>query len=155
MKKVITYHSTVKQAKDFVFGSQDNYPFDSILDNVINTDNKSKYFSHVNGTMSSSTRTGIFSNFKKNELSIMTNFSPFKGDREKHPWMGLDRYNTAERMLKEASPDFDVADCFEILRKVSQEVCPTVVSMVLDCAEMKVYWCENRRWDSISEKSFV
>lgn len=75
VKKVITYHSTVKQAKDFVFGSQDNYPFDSILDNVINTDNKSKYFSHVNGTMSSSTRTGIFSNFKKNELSIMTNAS--------------------------------------------------------------------------------
>ncbi len=93
--------------------------------------------------------------YEKPEYCVLTNFSPFKGDSEKHPWMGLDRYNTAERMLKEASPDFDVADCFEILRKVSQEVCPTVVSMVLDCAEMKVYWCENRRWDSISEKSFV
>lgn len=37
-------------------------------------------------------------------------------------------------MLEEADEDFDVKDCFEILKAVSQEVCPTVVSMVFDVA---------------------
>ena len=69
--------------------------------------------------------------------------------------MGWDRYNTAKEMLENASDDFDVKDCFEILKKVSQEVCPTVVSMVFDVTEMKVYWCENRRWDNIQEQVFV
>lgn len=75
VKKVITYHSTVKQASEFVFGSSNNYPFEAILDNVMNTDQISKYFSHVNGTMSSAIRTSIFDNFKKNSLSIMSNAS--------------------------------------------------------------------------------
>lgn len=75
VKKVITYHSTVKQAREFVYGSNSNYPFDAILDNVMNTDQISKYFSHVNGTMSSAVRTSIFDNFKKNSISIMSNAS--------------------------------------------------------------------------------
>lgn len=75
IKKVITYHNTVKQAKEFIFGSSSNYRFDTILDNVINTDNSTKFFSHVNGTMSSSIRAGIFNNFKKADLSIMSNAS--------------------------------------------------------------------------------
>ena len=54
-----------------------------------------------------------------------------------------------------ASDDFDVKDCFAILKKVSQEVCPTVVSMVFDVTEMKVYWCEKRQWDNIQEKALV
>ncbi len=61
----------------------------------------------------------------------------------KHPWMGLDRYHIAQKMLDGASDDFDVNDCFEILKAVSQEVCPTVVSMVFDVTQMTVYWCEN------------
>ena len=69
--------------------------------------------------------------------------------------MGWDRYHTAKAMLEQASDDFDVKDCFDILRNVSQEVCPTVVSMVSDVTEMKVYWCENRQWDKIQEKVFV
>ena len=61
-------------------------------------------------------------------------------------------YHTAEKMLAEASDDFDVDDCFEILRAFSKEVCPTVVSMVFDVAEMTVYWCENRHWDQSQRK---
>ena len=57
-------------------------------------------------------------------------------------------------MLKGAADDFDVSDCFEILRAVSQEVCPTVISMVFDVTEIRVYWCENRQWDNIQEKAF-
>ena len=87
--------------------------------------------------------------FEKPEYKILTNFSPFKQDSEKHPWMGWDRYRKAEAMLQVATDDFDVKDCFAILRAVSQEICPTVVSMVFDVQERTVCWCENRIWDVI------
>ena len=92
--------------------------------------------------------------YEKPEHKVLTNFSPFKGDSEQHPWMGLDRYNKAEKMLSQMSDDFDVSDCFTVLRAVSQEVCPTVVSMVFDVTERKVCWCEDRNWDSIQEVTF-
>lgn len=89
---------------------------------------------------------------EKPKYSVLTNFSPYKMDNEQHPWMGWDRYQTAERMLNAASDDFDVDDCFDILKAVSQEVCPTVVSMVFDVTENKVYWCENREWEQVKQK---
>ena len=92
--------------------------------------------------------------YEKPIYQVLTNFSPFKMDAETHPWMGWDRYHTAKEMLEEASEDFDVKDCFAVLRKVAQEICPTVVSMVFDVTEMKVYWCEQRQWDKIQEKKF-
>ena len=93
--------------------------------------------------------------YEKPVYQVLTNFSPYKMNREQHPWMGLDRYHIAEEMLKNAADDFDVKDCFAVLKEVSQEVCPTVVSMVFDVTEMKVYWCENRQWDNIKVKAFV
>ncbi len=84
------------------------------------------------------------------KFSVLTNFSPFKGDREKHPWMGLDRYEKAVSMLEKAEDDFDVNDCFHVLKETSQTVCPTVVSMVFDVTDNKVYWCENRKWDQVA-----
>ena len=87
--------------------------------------------------------------FEKPEYKIMTNFSPFKQNKEQHPWMGWDRYKKSESMLKNITDDFDVKDCFKILQAVSQEVCPTVVSMVYDVTENIVYWCENRDWKNI------
>ena len=86
---------------------------------------------------------------EKPRHAVLTNFSPFKMDAETHPWMGWDRYQTAERMMAEADDDFDVTDCFAVLRAASQEVCPTVVSMVFDVKENTVHWCENRQWDQI------
>ena len=90
--------------------------------------------------------------FEKPKYQVMTNFSPFKMDAEYHPWMGLDRYETEKSMLGDAEDDFDVEDCFKILRAVSQQVCPTVVSMVFDVTDMVVYWCENRQWDKIQKR---
>ena len=92
--------------------------------------------------------------YEKPQYKVMTNFSPFKKNSEEHPWMGWDRYRKAEEMLKEAEDDFDVKDCFEILKAVSQTVCPTVVSMVYDLSEKKICWCENRCWDQIQCRSF-
>ena len=93
--------------------------------------------------------------YEKPTYQVLTNFSPFKMDAELHPWMGLDRYEIATKMLQEASDDFDVKDCFKILEAVSQVVCPTVVSMVFDVTDMKVYWCENRNYTDIHSKVFV
>ena len=87
--------------------------------------------------------------YERPPYRVLTNFSPFKQDAEKHSWMGWDRYRTAEAMLRQATEEFGVTDCFAVLRAVSQEVCPTVVSMVFDVQERTVYWCENRSWDAI------
>lgn len=92
--------------------------------------------------------------YEKPEYKILTNFSPFKQNTEKHPWMGWDRYEKAESMLKTSGDGFDVGDCFEILKACSQTECPTVVSMVYDVREKKVYWCENRNWDAVFNHSF-
>ena len=86
---------------------------------------------------------------EKPDYRILTNFSPFKGDSERHPWMGWDRYQTAQAMLERASGGFGAEDCFAVLRATAQEVCPTVVSMVFDVRQRTVHWCENRNWDDI------
>lgn len=91
--------------------------------------------------------------YKQHPLySIMTNFSPFKGDIEQHPWMGLDRYQTAKAMLQQGSDDFDVEDCFAILKATAQSVCPTVVSMVYDVSERIIYWCEKQNFQDIHKR---
>lgn len=88
------------------------------------------------------------------KYAILTNFSPFKMGKEQHPWMGWDRYQEALTRLEGASEDFSVEDCFALLKATSQEVCPTVVSMVYDVTERKVYWCENRDWEHRKQVSF-
>lgn len=93
--------------------------------------------------------------YEKPEYALMTNFSPFKMDAETHPWMGWDRYHTAEAMLEEMPDTIRIEDCFAILRNVSQEVCPTVVSMVFDLGDMTVYWCENRDWENMFSHAFA
>ena len=93
--------------------------------------------------------------YEKPEFSILTNFSPFKGEREKHPWMGMDRYQIAETILSNAAETFDVKECFDLLKSCSQIVCPTVVSMVFDVTENKVYWCENRQVDKVQMREFL
>ena len=83
------------------------------------------------------------------KYAVMTNFSPFKGDAELHPWMGLDRYKTVSAMLEQAGEDLDVQGMLNVLQAVAQTVCPTVVSMVFDVQARTVYWCENRQFDKV------
>lgn len=92
---------------------------------------------------------------EKPTYSILTNFSPLKGNSEYHPWMGMDRYKVAKSMLEAAGDDFNVVDCFEILKATSQEICPTVVSMVFDVESNTVYWCENREWRNIQKFTMI
>ena len=93
--------------------------------------------------------------YERPDHAVLTNFSPFKQDAEPHPWMGWDRYNTAESMLSDSSHDFGVEDCFDVLKAVSQEVCPTIVSMVYDVDDRTVYWCEDRNWTDIKRFAFT
>ena len=93
-----------------------------------------------------------YKHLERPKFSVLTNFSPFKMDTEIHPWMGWDRYNKALAMLDKEYEKFDVKDMFEILKATSQEVCPTIVSMVFDVSENTVYWCENRDWNDIYSK---
>ena len=58
-------------------------------------------------------------------------------------------------MLENKNEDFDVSDCFEILRQTAQTICPTVVSIVFDAADKMVYWCENREWSKIQKKKLL
>jgi len=92
--------------------------------------------------------------YERPRYKVLTNFSPFKGESEMHPWMGLDRYNKANELLAKASDDFTVEDLFNVLKQVSQEVCPTVVSMVYDVSDKKIYWCENRNYQDIQSRQF-
>ena len=93
--------------------------------------------------------------YEKPKYKIMTNFSPFKMDKEIHPWMGWDRYHIAEAMLDASGDEFDIDDCFSILKAVAQEICPTVVSMVYDVDSGTVYWCRERNWNNIENRHFV
>lgn len=90
--------------------------------------------------------------YERPDHKVLTNFSPFKMDSEKHPWMGWDRYQKAEELLSSAPDDYDVQDGFAVLRAVSQTVCPTVVSMVFDVGARTVYWCLDRDWDHIHSR---
>ena len=85
--------------------------------------------------------------------AVLTNFSPFAHGAS-HPWMGADRFETAQQMLSAAGEDFSAADCFDVLRAVAQQECPTVVSMVFDVSAGEVYWCLNQRWDQVFSRRF-
>lgn len=91
----------------------------------------------------------------KPKHAVMTNFSPFKGNTEQHPWMGWDRYNKAVEMLERANDNFSVEDCFAILKATAQTICPTVVSMVFDVSQNIIYWCENQNWSKIEQKQIA
>ena len=93
--------------------------------------------------------------FTRPQYSVLTNFSPFKGTTEQHPWMGWDRYQKAVEMLEKKQEDFDVFDGFEILKQTAQTICPTVVSMIYDVSEHTVYWCENREWNEIQKQAIA
>ena len=95
-----------------------------------------------------------FRYYEKPAYQIMTNFPPFVQHPLKHPWMGLDRYQKAEELLGMSTDDFDVKDCFNVLKEVSQTVCPTVISMVFDVTERAVYWCYDRNYNQIETKRF-
>lgn len=91
---------------------------------------------------------------EKPKYSVMTNFSEFAQNDDIHPWQGRDRYEKAKSLLSSYEGDFDVDDCFKILKETSQILCPTVVSIVYDKTANTVYWCLDREYENVYKKSF-
>lgn len=139
LTKKITFDEAIKFAKENIVCSVPSVTFQSQLSNK-------------NGDALQIITGQGYRYFKRPKFSVLTNFSPFKMDTETHPWMGLDRYEKALTMLNNVNSNFNVDNMFEILKETSQEVCPTIVSMVFDVSENIVYWCENRKWDKIQSK---
>jgi hypothetical protein len=92
----------------------------------------------------------------KPAYSVLTNFQLMKEEKEHHPWAGVDRYEKANALLKDAKDDFSVNDLFAILKAVAQEEggAPTAVSFVFDVEAKTVFYCENRHFDDIQTLRF-
>jgi hypothetical protein len=72
IRKVITYHSYVKNARIFIQGDNTSYSFEQILDGV-NSISGDAYIGHVNGEMSAGSRKEILKKFEQSELGIVSN----------------------------------------------------------------------------------
>lgn len=72
VKKVISYHAYVKNAKAFVNGGSNLLAVGDIIDDIIN-DNIDTYTNHVNGTMSAGQRKEILSTFANSERGLISN----------------------------------------------------------------------------------
>ena len=74
VKKVISYHAYVKNAKNFVFGTNGVHDVGSVIDDIISdTRNISTYTSHINGTMSAGERKEILKTFENSERGLISN----------------------------------------------------------------------------------
>lgn len=74
VKKVITFHSSVKNAKIFIDGSSNQVSLSSVFDRTNSgiSDNEI-YFAHVNGSMSAGERKQILKDFKESSYGIISN----------------------------------------------------------------------------------
>lgn len=74
VKKVISYHSYVKNAKTFVNGNNEVHPVGDIIDAILSdTSSTSTYTSHVNGAMSAGERKKILETFANSERGLISN----------------------------------------------------------------------------------
>lgn len=74
VKKVISYHAYVKNAKTFVNGNSKIHAVGDIIDAIISdTSNISTYTSHVNGTMSAGERKEILASFANSKRGLISN----------------------------------------------------------------------------------
>ena len=74
VKKVISYHSYVKNAKTFVNGNNEVHAVGDIIDDILSdTSSTSTYTSHVNGTMSAGERKEILATFASSERGLISN----------------------------------------------------------------------------------
>lgn len=74
VKKVISYHTYVKDASDFVTGSNGIHAVGDIIDSIIaDTSNISTYTRHINGTMSAGERKEILTAFAGSARGLISN----------------------------------------------------------------------------------
>ena len=73
--KTITFHRTIENAQNFVYGSdQRHFSLQNVIDNVVpEIDENDLYVSHINGSMSAGFRNRIFYQFEKSKFGVITN----------------------------------------------------------------------------------
>ena len=90
------------------------------------------------------------------KYSLITNYSVLAPDSTR-PFVlpGDDRYERADRMLKEYRDHFSVSDGFSVLRRVRQEgPWATRVSFVFSVKEQAVRYAENNDFDHVEVYEF-
>lgn len=74
IKKMISYHSFVKNAKDFIAGTSSVLPIKTIADSILpSVQNTSIFAEHINGSMSAGLRREILMDFESSEIGIVSN----------------------------------------------------------------------------------
>lgn len=74
VKKVISYHAYVKNAKTFVQGNSGIHAVGDVIDDILtDTRSISTYTNHINGTMSAGERKEILSAFSNSERGLISN----------------------------------------------------------------------------------
>lgn len=74
IKKIITFHSSVKNAKLFINGSSSELPLSRVFDQMAShIGDEDIYFSHVNGSMNAGERKQIFQDFKSRPYGVVSN----------------------------------------------------------------------------------
>ena len=72
LKKVVTFHSSIERAKDFVASNGVSTDLRSFID-TSSSDVSTLYVSHVNGKQSAGERSRIMQDFKSSEVGIVSN----------------------------------------------------------------------------------
>jgi superfamily II DNA or RNA helicase len=74
VKKVITFHGSVKSAKIFIEGSSDQVPLSTVFDRTIaSIGDHEIYFSHINGSMSAGERKQMLKDFREKPYGVISN----------------------------------------------------------------------------------
>lgn len=99
---------------------------------------------------------GVGYRFEHTAYSLITNYSVLNPEITR-PYIvpGDDRFERADKMLKEQRESFSVADAFDILRSVRQEgLWATRVSFVYSVRENRVFYVLNNDFGNVMEYGF-
>lgn len=99
---------------------------------------------------------GVGYRFEHTTYSLITNYSVLNPEITR-PYIvpGDDRFERADKMLKEQRKSFSVADAFDILRSVRQEgLWATRVSFVYSVRENRVFYVLNNDFGNVMEYGF-
>jgi predicted helicase len=73
LDKVITFHSNIKNSKNFILDSNSNINFKKIISDISKIDSNEIFLEHIDGTMSTGDRTKIFEEFKTSKIGVISN----------------------------------------------------------------------------------
>src|SRR3989344_448760 len=73
LRKIITFHSNIKNSKNFINDSKNGLKLDSLISQELNININDIFVEHIDGTMSTGLRTKIFDEFKSSHIAVVSN----------------------------------------------------------------------------------